>query len=79
VSGRNERARNLLARTQDFDCFDHGYQLVLQMRMVCRDNLDLLEELEAERSVRRALQARCEEQQAILGARLNGAARRLAS
>jgi hypothetical protein len=69
-SDPRHRARELLTRTMDFDAFDKGYPIVLAMRMVCRDNFDLLDELDGERSVRRALQQRCEEQQELLGKRL---------
>lgn len=60
------RATQLLERTH-YDESGTGDPRLTDARMVARGTLELADALEAERSARRALKARCEEQQAILG------------
>jgi hypothetical protein len=71
---RGERARSRASELVVFcDGFDEGglYPgFTGRARSVARDLLDALGELEAERSARVALQARCERQQQLLGKRV---------
>lgn len=61
-----ERANRILDSTSLFG--DLGLApLVAESRTVARDVIALVDELEAERSARRALQKRCDTQQEILG------------
>lgn len=59
------RAYALLLCTGLFDELGYG-QLAARSRMVARDSLELAEQLEAERSARRALQARNERLELLL-------------
>lgn len=64
--GAQQRARDLIQFADGLD--EGGFpHFAAKARMVARDSLDAVAELEAERSVRRALQERCERQQDILG------------
>lgn len=64
-----ERALKLIAMLDGIDVVGQPGRRPLTClgRLVARDLLDALNALEAERSARRALQARCERQQEILG------------
>lgn len=62
------RAQQLLERTA-YDAENDAPGRVTDARACARGALEALAALEAERSARRALQARCEAQQALLGAR----------
>lgn len=63
------RAERLLERTA-YDAEDDAPERVRDARAVARGALELAYALQAERSARAALQARCEAQQAILGRRI---------
>jgi hypothetical protein len=60
------RANLLLTETELFREFGMG-DIAATARTVALDALELVDQLEAERSARRALQARCEQLQAIIG------------
>ena len=63
-----DRARQLLERTH-YDPPGEGDPRLADARSVAHGTLELAAALEAERSSRLALKARCDEQQAILGQR----------
>lgn len=67
-----ERAARFLDRTHYFHALGLD-ELGADARMLARLLLELADMLEAERSARVALQARCETQQAILGRRADAA------
>jgi hypothetical protein len=71
-----ERARDLIVFCDGFDEGGLYPGFTRRARMVARDLLVALGELERERSARRAVQERCERQQAILGRHADDAMRR---
>jgi hypothetical protein len=73
--GADQRARDLVVFCDAIE--EAGFpELASRSRLVAGDLLDALDMLDAERSARRALQERCERQQAILGRQADQALRR---
>jgi hypothetical protein len=70
VNGGRQRALELIVFCDGLDDAGQFPDLARRARAVARDLLETLDMLEAERSARRAMQERCEAQQAILGERV---------